>query len=249
MSTAVDLVGQRFDRLEVVERDATQRETYWLCVCDCGEVKSVRAGNLKTGQVRSCGCLQREGAMADDITGQRFTRLLVESRVPAAGAKAAWLCVCDCGERRVVLGSHLRAGNSKSCGCLRVDQAKANRKHGMAESLAYKRWESIKQRCFNPSNPSYRNYGGRGVTMCDEWVSSFEAFYAHVGECPGPGLSLDRIDNDGNYEPGNVRWATGSTQQLNRRSIPRATRSQLTEALARAEAAEAELEKLRSNPT
>lgn len=109
----------------------------------------------------------------------------------------------------------------------------------MADTLAYKRWKSIKQRCTNPKNPSYKNYGGRGITMCAEWAASFERFFADVGECPGPGLSLDRIDNDGNYEPGNVRWATNSEQMRNRRPLRRVTRADY-------EALEAELERVRA---
>lgn len=245
MSAFKNLLGERFERLEVIERDETQRETYWVCRCDCGESKSVRAGNLLAGQVRSCGCLQREAASGPDMMGQRFARLVVVGRLASRGGSSRWLCRCDCGEERAVAGSNLRNGNSKSCGCLRVDKAKANRTHGMAKTLPHKCWVSIKQRCFNPANPSYRNYGGRGITMCDEWAASFEAFYAYVGDCPGPGLSLDRINNDGNYEPGNVRWANGSTQMLNRRAVPRTTRTQLAEAVARAEAAEAEIERLR----
>ena len=115
----------------------------------------------------------------------------------------------------------------------------------MQGTLSYKRWESIKQRCTNPNNPSYRNYGGRGITMCDEWAESFESFHAHVGECPGPGLSLDRINNEKGYEPGNVRWASASQQMKNRRPSQRVTAAQMEEAQAEIAALRAELEQVR----
>jgi hypothetical protein len=112
-------------------------------------------------------------------------------------------------------------------------------KHGMSGLPLYKVWISMKQRCYNPSCNIYPSYGGRGIAMCAEWAASFEQFFADVGECPGPGLSLDRIDNDGNYEPGNVRWATNSEQMRNRRPLRRVTRADY-------EALEAELERVRA---
>lgn len=233
-----DLTGHKFDRLTVLSRDPSQITTYWLCQCDCGGLKTVRAGNLKSGEVRSCGCLQRNAAAAEDMTGQVFGRLTVLGRQASKNNTARWLCRCECGAEKVVIGANLRNGNSQSCGCLRVDKARLNKKHGMAGTLEYKRWENIKQRCLNPNNPAWKNYGGRGIAMCPEWASSFEQFLADTGMRPGPGFSLDRIDNNGHYEPGNVRWTTHSQQMLNRRPIVRATKS----ALEAAEARIAELE-------
>lgn len=220
MAKFQDLTGQRFTRLVVIERDQTQRVTYWVCQCDCGKMKTVSAGNLKTGGVRSCGCLQRETVTVADMIGKRFGRLVVTARAGSKGTAATWLCRCDCGNETIVYGNHLRKGNTKSCGCQRSDSAKlTNRKHGMQGTSEYKRWENAKQRCYNPKVPSYRDYGGRGIIMCDEWRDSFMAFYEAVGPCPGPGYSLDRINNDGNYEPGNVRWLDRSGQMRNRRPI------------------------------
>jgi hypothetical protein len=99
----------------------------------------------------------------------------------------------------------------------------------MCGTPAYKLWTAIKQRCLNPNYPRFCDYGGRGITICDEWRRSFEAFYEHVGDRPAPHLSLDRIDNNRGYEPGNVRWATRSTQMKNRRPPQRATRAMVTE--------------------
>jgi len=184
--------------------------------------------------VKSCGCLHRD-VVTNDIVGRRFDRLTVLAREGSAnGGVPLWRCLCDCGNEVVVRGGHLRSGNTKSCGCRRVEAARTtNGKHGMAHTLAYKRWESIKQRTSNPNNPSYRNYGARGITMCPEWADSFDAFYAATGDPPFDGASLDRVDNDGNYEPGNVRWTDASTQMKNRRSVRRPTRALVEELEAR----------------
>lgn len=176
-----------------------------------------------------------------DHTGKVFHQLTVIERAGSDGVSATWLCRCECGGDIVVPARRLVSGGTKSCGCRKVAAARlVNRKHGMQATLAYKRWESIKQRCFNPKNPSYKNYGGRGITMCPAWVDSFLTFFADVGECP-PGMSLDRINNDGNYEPGNVRWASRSEQQRNRRQTTRVTRAEYDAALAEIERLKAAL--------
>jgi hypothetical protein len=143
-----------------------------------------------------------------DLTGKQFRRL----RVKAYAQDRKWLCVCNCGALITVDGSHLRRGHTKSCGCLRKQRMT---KHGMSRSPEYRSWVSMKQRCFNPRNPAYENYGGRGIIICEEWLC-FEAYFADTGTRP-PECSLDRIDNDGNYEPGNVRWATRQQQRQNQR--------------------------------
>lgn len=227
MRQPLDLLGRQFGSLAVIDaHERIGKDIAWLCRCECGTVLPVRGGSLTSGNTKSCGCRKRSRPdVLVDLAGQKFARLTVLSRAESAANKAAnkaarWLCRCDCGAEVVVAGQHLRSGNTKSCGCQRADSARErSTKHGMASTLSYRRWESIKQRCFNPNNPSYKNYGGRGITMWPEWADSFEAFHAAVGDAPD-GMTLDRIDNDGNYEPGNLHWATPTQQVANRRDYP-----------------------------
>jgi hypothetical protein len=163
----------------------------------------------------------QEFLMTTYLVGQRFGLLTVLARVGSAKNRVLWQCACDCGRTDIVTnGNLLQRGKKKSCGCAIGEMiSAAKRTHGQKGSggptQVYRAWLGIKQRCLNPRYPDWHNYGGRGITVCERWADSFEAFYADVGDPPGPDLSIDRINNDGNYEPGNVRWATRSEQNKN----------------------------------
>ena len=157
-----------------------------------------------------------------NLTGQTFGRLTVERRLVAPG-EPRWSCRCACGERVSVIGDNLRSGNTTSCGCAQREVvADRNTSHGLSKAPEYSIWGGIKKRCLNPNYPEHRYYADRGITLCDEWVDDFSAFYRHIGPRPSPEHSVDRIDNDRGYEPGNVRWATKHEQNMNTRPMPHA---------------------------
>ena len=163
-------------------------------------------------------------SIAKNMIGERFERLMVISRAgSSAQGKALWLCRCDCGNLTTVQGSNLRNGHTQSCGCLQSETTrKRNFVHGKRKTKTYAVWGTMLQRCINPNNHKYKNYGGRGIKICDEWANDFQAFYSHVSQLPHfgeIGYSFDRINNEGNYEPGNVRWATARQQRLNQRRV------------------------------
>lgn len=175
-----------------------------------------------------------------DETGNQYGRLKVIQRagslkgISESGkqrTRALWLCQCSCGNTSIVTGKNLRNHNTKSCGCLKQEcLGQSSVTHGRSNTKEHQTWLAAKNRCFNPSYKSYSFYSELG--MCDEWINDFQSFYDHLGPAPSTKHSVDRIDNERGYFPGNVRWATYKQQRNNQRSkyyVPRALHKLLTE--------------------
>lgn len=156
------------------------------------------------------------GRPTKDITGLTFGRLTAV-KLGVAGKHTKWICVCVCGKECSVYLTHLLSGNTKSCGCMPVGLYKHGHTVNRRPTAEYACWANMKQRVLNFMHPRYSEYGGRGIAICDRWVNSFENFLADMGERPSPEMSINRIDNEGNYEPGNCEWATSEVQVANQR--------------------------------
>lgn len=224
----LDLAGQRFGNLFVVSRieNGTKGRTLFLCRCDCGTEKIVSGQNLMRGHAKSCGCLKHK-PQRQNLIGQRFGRLTVidfaGTRIDSNGKHITYYKVhCDCGNELEVMRSSLKTGKTQSCGCLWEETITT---HGLSKKRLYSVWHGMRQRCYNTKTRGYKNYGGRGIKICDEWLGEhgFENFYewamangydenAKRGDC-----TIDRINNDGNYEPSNCRWVDLEVQRTNQR--------------------------------
>lgn len=161
-----------------------------------------------------------------DLSGEKFGRLTAISHAGKSNhGRSLWLCLCDCGNEKVIAQRSLIAGYTKSCGCYQKEVAsitapkrnKENAKHGMAGTKVYRVWHMMLQRCNNAKNKDFIHYGGRGVSVCAEWFD-FRSFYRDMGDIPSPGMTIERVNNDGNYEPSNCIWATRKQQRLNQRA-------------------------------
>jgi hypothetical protein len=162
---------------------------------------------------------------AENLTGKRFGRLLVKKQAPTGKRNnLRWHCLCDCGRIVISHGGDLRRGKAKSCGCLSAElTVSRNLKHGHTSKAwktpEYHAWQRMFERCYNKHASGYERYGGRGIKVCKRWRDSYEAFYTDVGPRPSPKHSIDRFpNNDGDYEPGNVRWAAVKEQARNTRT-------------------------------
>ena len=154
-----------------------------------------------------------------NITGEKFGRLTAKKYLyTEKGQSSTWFCECECGNTTKTVLTSLKNGSTQSCGCLQRERASENKTHNRTKTTEYYAWSNMIQRCTNKNHPEYKNYGARGITVCNEWEKSFEKFLEDMGEKPRKELSLDRIDNNKGYFKENCRWATGYMQAVNQRS-------------------------------
>lgn len=217
-------VGDRFGKLTVIELsedNKDKRKRKWLCVCDCGNETIATQRVLFEGTKKSCGCLIGKNTYKD-LTGKKFGMLTVLYRVENKKNHVFYKCVCDCGNYKIADAARLKSGETWNCGC----KNKNSYIHGYRNTRLYRTWIGMKTRCFNPNTPFYKHYGGRGITVCEEWKDPENGFQNFAKWAIENGWdekknrfeqSIDRIDVNGNYCPENCRFADIKTQNNNQR--------------------------------
>lgn len=218
----LNLIGNRYGHLVAIRVSASSLsgKANWECLCDCGTRKIVSTSHLRSGHTTSCGKCGRQVDMLGKSFGRLTVTAITQERDPSGNV--IWDCRCVCGKHLSVSGISLRNGNTQSCGCLHQEKF-TNRTHGMSHNPLYDVWVSMLQRCYNPNNPKYSDYGGRGIYACQEWRDEFQPFGVWA-EANGyerrygkERLTLDRRDNEKGYSPENCRWVTYSVQNRNQR--------------------------------
>lgn len=215
-----DYVGKTINEWHIDSYAYSKKWDYYFnCTCSCETKRVVNLRNILCGKSKSCGCKKKETTHKRcflDRTGDKYYHLTC-IRWEYRNKDVYWLCKCDCGNETWVKGSNLTSGAVKSCGCARNH---VNRIHGMSHTRLHQIWSKMNDRCYNPHNSKYDFYGGRGIAICKEWQGT-EGFINFMNWSLSHGysdeLTIDRIDNDRNYEPSNCRWATWKVQQRNTR--------------------------------
>ena len=227
------IIGSKYGKLTIIEEIGTiNKKIYVKVQCDCGTIKNIRIVSLrkKNGNTVSCGCYQKEAAANNKKDyEEKYGRLRIIQEVDRLNPKRRRVLVeCYCGKRFEAELCCIKAGNTKSCGCYKIERTKELKTlHGDSHRIGkdikreYIAWKAIKQRCYNPNTKFYYLYGGRGITVCDRWLEpegrGYINFLNDMGRKPSSQHSIDRINVDGNYEPSNCRWATPKEQRNNQR--------------------------------
>lgn len=213
MGSYKDLTGKVFGKLTVLSEEgkSPSGDRRWGCRCECGGIVTRLGGNLKGGNCYSCGCTKFV-----DMLGKRYSRLIAIAKAKSGKTRGVrWLFRCDCGNEIEAYGCSVRSGTTKSCGCYKQEvNIRRTTKHGLSHTLEYQVWAAMRQRCKPVEQGGHPRYGGRGIKVCERWMNSFVDFNSDMGPRP-KGFTLERQDNDGDYEPGNCIWADWFTQNQN----------------------------------
>lgn len=229
MGKRIDMTGQRFGRLVVLEHVATEpRRGKWLCQCDCGNKKLISRNELMSGHVNSCGCLKMKEPMPIEIGDKCHYLTLIEKKTKYIG-----VFKCECGNEVELILNEVTNGHVHSCGCSRNYCKGIHREGRLGDFRPYRIYRGILNRCYVPTEPAYKYYGARGVKVCEEWRHNFDEFYKWaISNGYTDNLTIDRIDTDGNYEPSNCRWITQAEQSRNRRMCNKVTHNGKTQTVA-----------------
>lgn len=202
-------IKKQYYKKTISAKGNVRNRPYFLCVCECGNVKEIRKDHVLSGKTTSCGC---GGGVFQDLTNRKIDRLYVVKRIKNEKGEGVWLCKCDCGNEVIYPTSSLNK-NVKSCGCHKKE---IKTKHGFSRSRLYKIWQGMKDRC---KENGHKDYGLRGIKVCEEWRNSFEPFKNWaLDNNYSDDLTIDRIDVNGNYEPSNCRWVSFKIQGNNKRN-------------------------------